>query len=37
MKIIKTTFSSFTETLTEAENALLREFFSEFDAHFFAL
>ena len=34
MKIIKTTFSSFTETLTEAENALLREFFSEFDAHF---
>ncbi len=34
MKIIKTTFSSFTETLTETENAQLREFFSEFDAHF---
>ena len=34
MKNTKTTFSSFTETLTEAENAQLQEFFSEFDTHF---
>ena len=34
MKNTKPTFSSFTETLTEAENAQLQEFFSEFDTHF---
>ena len=34
MKNTKTTFSSFTETLTEAENAQLQEFFAEFDTHF---
>lgn len=34
MKNTKPTFSSFTETLTEAENAQLQEFFAEFDTHF---
>ena len=34
MKNTKPTFSSFTETLTEAENVQLQEFFSEFDTHF---